>query len=205
MHAWQRTGGSWVKIFFLDFEASSLDSDSYPIEIGWVGEDGQGESYLIQPHWSWRGWSKPSERVHQISQDMLHTATPADTVARRAQSVLSNSLIISDQPEFEQYWLETLMRVIGAPPFRVSSIHSLVGQEIKRVIAAIPAEPNSREWHRQARMLLDEAETAAAAAYEGANLGIGHSHRALPDAEALWRSWRAVVMAIDRLCELARE
>jgi|GEM_PF-6618298 len=33
---------------FLDFEASSLSKQSHPVEVGWVGEDGAGESHLIR-------------------------------------------------------------------------------------------------------------------------------------------------------------
>ena len=51
-------------ILFLDFEASSLLPGSFPIEVAWVDETGQGESYLIRPHEGWLdevagnpGWS----------------------------------------------------------------------------------------------------------------------------------------------------
>lgn len=36
-------------IVFLDFEVSSLSERSYPIEAGWVFEDGRGEARLIRP------------------------------------------------------------------------------------------------------------------------------------------------------------
>lgn len=188
-----------MKIFFLDFEASSLAPGSYPIEIAWVGADGRGESYLIQPYLLWSGWSSASELVHRITPAMLRDGTPAEKVARRAQTVLSNALIVSDQPVFERHWLAMLLAVIGAPPQHVVDVQSLIGQEIKRVTAAIVAEPNSREWHRQSRLFLDQAQMVAASAFEGATIGRIHKHRALPDAEELWRGWRAVVMAIDRL------
>jgi hypothetical protein len=34
---------------FLDFEASSLGKNGYPIEVGWVFEDGACEAHLIRP------------------------------------------------------------------------------------------------------------------------------------------------------------
>lgn len=186
-------------IYFLDFEASSLDSDSYPIEIGWVGEDGQGESHLIQPHWSWCGWSKQSEAVHHITQDMLEDGTPPDVVARRTHAVLANAaIIVSDQPSFERYWLDMLLKVIGAPPLRITNIHALIGQEMRRVLTGIEAAPNSREWHRQSRLLMDHAQEVAATAYEDATAG-PTAHRALPDAQVLWRGWQAVQQAITGL------
>ena len=36
-------------LVFLDFEASSLGKRSYPIEVGWVFEDGRSEAHLIRP------------------------------------------------------------------------------------------------------------------------------------------------------------
>src|ERR1700761_5898645 len=97
------------QIRFLDIEASSLDSGSYPIEIAWIDKDGQGESHLIQPHWSWSGWSPASEAIHHITQDMLRDATPAADVARRTQGVLMGCIVISDEPAFDQYWLAMLL------------------------------------------------------------------------------------------------
>lgn len=190
-----------AKLYFLDFEASSLDARSFPIEIAWVDQNGQGESYLIEPHRTWNDWSAASECIHHISQETLtRHGTPVKTVARRAQAVLSNALIISDQPVFEDYWLTMLLKVIDGPPLMVHDIHSLLGQEIKRVRDAIQVERGSREWHRQARTFLDEAQIVAMTAFEGANLGLTTVHRALPDAEALWRGWHAAAQAIDRLC-----
>ena len=184
-------------IYFLDFEASSLDAGSYPIEIGWVDEDGQGESYLIQPHWSWRGWSKRSEAIYHITQDMLRDGTDATVVARRVQTILSDANIISDEPAFDAYWLEMLLKVIDAPPLRVSDIDALIGLEMRRVLSAITAEPNTSEWYRQSRLRMDEAQIQAVMAYEDAS---GRKpHRALPDAQALWRGWKAVCRAIDCL------
>ena len=55
-------------IYFVDFEASSLRSGSFPIEVAWVNEDGQGESYLIRPAEGWNPeWSPQSERTHGIA------------------------------------------------------------------------------------------------------------------------------------------
>jgi hypothetical protein len=186
------------KIYFLDFEASSLDAGSYPIEIGWVGENGQGESYLIEPHWSWSGWSAASEQVHHISQETLRTqGTSVEIVARRTLAVLSNSIIISDQPPFEYVWLEMLLNVIDAPPLPIIHIDSLIGHEIGRMQSANTAAPDDRDWHRQARSLADEGQICAMGAFEGAKLR-PTQHRALADAEDLWRGWNAVRQAIDR-------
>jgi len=38
---------------FIDSEASGLLPGSFPIEIAWVDESGQGESHLIRPAIGW--------------------------------------------------------------------------------------------------------------------------------------------------------
>ena len=43
-------------------EASSLGDHSYPIEVGWVLEDGSPESHLIRPPPEWTDWDPGAER-----------------------------------------------------------------------------------------------------------------------------------------------
>ena len=44
-----RFGRSGDMLAFVDFEASSLAKDSYPVEVAWVFEDGACEGHLIRP------------------------------------------------------------------------------------------------------------------------------------------------------------
>lgn len=48
-------------LVFLDFEASSLSKQSYPIEVAWVFEDGRSEEYLIRPAPIWTDWDSAAE------------------------------------------------------------------------------------------------------------------------------------------------
>ena len=43
---------------FLDFEASSLEKGGFPVEVGWVLEDGAEEAHLIRPAPDWTVWSE---------------------------------------------------------------------------------------------------------------------------------------------------
>ena len=63
-----RSGGMRV---FLDFEASSLGKNGYPIEVAWVFEDGDSESFLISPIGRWTGWDAAAEAIHGISREQL--------------------------------------------------------------------------------------------------------------------------------------
>jgi DNA polymerase III subunit epsilon len=69
-----------VSLIFLDLEASSLSSQSYPIEIGcaWIENDRVVQvSDLIRPDLSWPpDWSRESEAVHGILLDALEHAEP---------------------------------------------------------------------------------------------------------------------------------
>jgi DNA polymerase III epsilon subunit-like protein len=187
-------------MIFLDFEASSLDAGSYPIEIAWVDEDGQSESYLIQPHSSWHGWSAASAAIHHITQDMLRDGTPAVDVARRAHSVLPHAVVISDEPAFDQYWLEMLLNIIDAPPIRLYGLQELISKEITRVRSAVKTK-DQQEWQRQTRTLLDQAQTVGMRAFEEAKRRHRHEHRALPDAQQHWHCWNAVRTAVDDLLD----
>lgn len=54
--------GRWFRMLaFLDFEASSLAERSYPIEVGWVFEDGAGEAHLIRSAPEWTDWTIAAE------------------------------------------------------------------------------------------------------------------------------------------------
>ncbi|NJD07038.1 MAG: hypothetical protein FIA97_11155 [Methylococcaceae bacterium] len=58
---------------FIDFEASSLGSASYPIEGAWNLAGGSIESCLISPAGisRWTDWSDKAERIHGIAKAQL--------------------------------------------------------------------------------------------------------------------------------------
>ncbi len=108
-----------MSIYFLDFEASSLLPGSFPIEVAWVDENGQGESYLILPAPGWLdevhgnpGWSRESEAIHGIAlSTLLEEGEPHEHVAARAVKVLAaaNVIVCSDMPVSDIRWLRTLL------------------------------------------------------------------------------------------------
>lgn len=107
------------EIIFLDLEASSLDADSWPIEIGatWIDETGELVTWssLIRPHYAWpaTAWSHESEAVHGIARADLAHAPAAEDVALEAQFVIGSRLMISDAPEFDTRWLDRLFAAAG--------------------------------------------------------------------------------------------
>lgn len=101
---------------FLDFEASSLSSNSYPIEVGWSLADGSIESHLISPAGldKWDDWSRLSESVHGISRSELlaHGKSP-DWVCRRMNQQLSGQIVYTDSPAYDGMWLAELFSVVN--------------------------------------------------------------------------------------------
>lgn len=102
---------------FLDFEASSLDEQGWPIEVGvsWLTDQGGIESHtkLIRRHRSWNlsAWSKQSEQLHGISIEQLEKeGIQPDEAAEWFVSVTESRRIGSDAPEFEGRWLGRLLR-----------------------------------------------------------------------------------------------
>ena len=107
-------------LFYIDFEASSLSLESWPVEIGmaWIeGAGVQSWSSLIQPDPSWdlEDWSKRSAEIHNIPYEELMTAPAAGEVAEEVFARLSGKTPVSDNPEFEARWMRKLLTLIEAP------------------------------------------------------------------------------------------
>lgn len=104
---------------FLDFEASSLDRDSWPIEVGlsWIDERHEVQTFesLIRPVGSWpeASWSGASALVHNIPRWHLDTAPKVDIVSKGLLEALDGRIALSDCPRWEQYWLDRLFAAAG--------------------------------------------------------------------------------------------
>jgi DNA polymerase III epsilon subunit-like protein len=121
-------------VCFVDFEASSLSHDSWPIEVGlsWI-DDGRVKTWasLIRPDpsWSMEAWHLESEAVHNIPSDMLTTAPAAEDVAREFLSRSEGRILVSDAPSFDRFWMKRLLDVIDTDPMpRVFNIGGAVSR-----------------------------------------------------------------------------
>ncbi|HEY9216984.1 MAG TPA: hypothetical protein VIO94_02970 [Phenylobacterium sp.] len=101
---------------FLDFEASSLSDDSYPIEVGWVFADGRTETHLIRPARLWTDWDADAERIHGITRErLLAEGELHDAVAERMMQALAGHDIYVTAPSWDGKWLSVLLRAAGLP------------------------------------------------------------------------------------------
>lgn len=101
-----------TRIVFIDFEASSLDANSFPVEVGWCGTDPSGpEGAIIQPHPSWVGrrWDDEAEALHRLTRQRIVTEglTPGAAHAG-AEAATRGAAVFSDAPAWDQHWYDEL-------------------------------------------------------------------------------------------------
>ena len=107
------------EVVFLDLEASSLEPDGWPIEIGltWIDELDELVTWssLIRPHPSWNiaAWCADAEVIHRLTQADLSVSRPAEDVAAEANAMIADRLMISDGRKADARWLDQLLATAG--------------------------------------------------------------------------------------------
>lgn len=181
---------------FLDFEASSLAERSYPIEVGWVFEDGAGEACLIRPAPDWTDWSDEAQAIHGIDRaELLAKGTSHEEVARRMVDVLTGHTLCASAPSWDGKWLSALLRAAGLPrhALRLRKTDEVLAETARAILA--PVTPADR---------LAGAIAALVARVEQGAPTAPPAHRALADAEQERQRWLRVGLAARRLAEQAR-
>jgi len=171
-------------IVFLDFEASSLSKHSYPIEVGWVFEDGQSEAHLIRPAPEWTEWDDAAQAIHRIKRAQLdREGTPHDQVAARMVEVLSGHDLFASAPSWDGKWLSTLLRAAGLPrhSLRLRDSDDLLLDTARSLLRPRVAEDR-----------LEEEAANLVALTEVREAGAPPAHRALADATEERDRWLAV-------------
>ena len=197
-----------MALVFLDFEASSLLPGSFPIEVAWVLADGTGESHLIKPADGWLdpargnpGWSAESERVHGIPlSTLMEQGKPAEEVAARAEAVLSSIQVLacSDAPSHDAYWLQRLYEAGGIRrDASLVDVRRVYGMLCRPLLDLLPPVDDPDRWRVEQRVRNLSAEIVARAE-EAEHVRQRVRHRALPDAQALWRTHVAIRQEVAR-------
>lgn len=177
------------RIVFLDFEASSLRKQSWPVEVAWVCDDDHAESYLLRPAPAWTDWAESAQRIHGITRNrLLEEGTPHDVVANRMVEQLTGCALYATAPSWDGKWLSVLLRAAGLPRHALRLEDTTVAH--RRVVREVLAAAGVPEMDQKAIMrdVLDEADRRLATDKEPA-------HRALADAQhelALWRTVRLI-------------
>ncbi len=119
-------------IFLLDFEASGLGAESYPIEVGlaiWRGVDQPiiTCSALIQPAEYWDHWDWNAQSIHGIERDQLEAGLSPALVAARLNALATGAIVYSDAPAVEVWWTETLYEAAEIEPtWGIGDVNDLV-------------------------------------------------------------------------------
>ncbi|UPG72693.1 transcriptional regulator [Roseomonas gilardii subsp. gilardii] len=180
---------------FLDFEASSLEKGGFPVEVGWVLEDGTEEAHLIRPAPDWTVWSAEAEAIHHLSRSRLEAEGEVpDAVAARMMEALSGHEILASAPSWDGQWLSRLLRAGGLPrhALRLGDTDAAEEAEAERILreAGLPVA----ERATQVRRIVEEARQADEA------LGPAE-HRALADARRSRRLFEAVRQGARAMAE----
>lgn len=170
---------------FLDFEASSLRKNGFPIEVGWVFEDGASEGYLIRPAPAWSDWDAEAEAIHRISREWLQReGKPHDEVAGRMVEALAGHDLYASAPSWDGKWLSLLLRAAALPRHALRLRDTEVAQA-ESAAAVLDGLLTPGEAAGAVREIIatvrEEAERTAP------------RHRAVDDAAEELRRWREVV------------
>ncbi len=158
-------------IVFVDFEASSLSKQSFPLEVGWVFEDERSVSFLIHPAPDWTDWSDEAEAIHGISREKLQSdGASVETVARTMVETLSGHDLFASAPSWDGKWLSVLLRAGGFPrhALRLKNSDEAFLQAAREILGDTQTE------EQIAKLVADVVSRNAPSV---------PAHRALPDAK----------------------
>jgi hypothetical protein len=169
---------------FLDFEASSLAKKGYPIEVGWVFEDGREEAHLIRPASDWSDWDAGAEAIHHIPHaTLIREGEAVEVVAARMVDALTGHDLFASAPSWDGKWLSALLRAGGQPrhALRLRDTEEAWRETAEAILAAIvaPADRAVAVGDLVALTTMRSRETRPA-------------HRALADARGERDRWLAV-------------
>lgn len=114
-----------MELIIIDCEASGLEEESYPIEIG-VAFQYDSFGFLIKPHHSWTHWSEKSAKIHNIERSQLDSGLSIYDSVIKLNSQLRDSIVFSDAVDYEIFWIDKLFSVVGVDRlFDIKSIYQL--------------------------------------------------------------------------------
>lgn len=119
-------------MYVIDVEASGLDIQSYPIQIGWQhrGDARKFGEILIEPHFDWNYWDPAAESIHKIPRSSLAKGMLIDDACHLLNEVFGNSVVYSDAYQADGFWIERLFSTAGIDQkFKIGSVFDLIDAE----------------------------------------------------------------------------
>ena len=116
--------------WFVDFEASGIAPDSYPIEIAVVSSEVEYQA-LIHPVYYWTHWSFDAQDMHGISREaLLAGGLDPSIIAAELNARFEGAKLCSDSPQ-DGFWLDTLYEAAGTEPsFSLLPLESFLGRAV---------------------------------------------------------------------------
>lgn len=154
----------------IDIEASGLNRESYPIEVGLALTNGKHYCRLIKPDKDWTYWDSKAEKVHGITRECLckHGASSTE-IALELNRLLENQTVYTDGWVVDQPWLIKLFFAAGIrQKFHISDLQMIL------------TEAQMEIWHPyKEKVMLD--------------LGL-QRHRASYDAQIIQETYRRTLL-----------
>lgn len=189
-------------IYFLAIKGSSLMKGSFPVEIAWVDQDGNGATYLIKPADEWLNpadgamqWCPKSEANHSITlTTLLEMGVSHVDVARKASAILGRlTVTVAADPELLVLrWFDMLFKAAG---FRrsvaVITVDQLYAWACRPLRDTLPLADGPRRRFAELR-IQSVGDAFIERAKDTEMQRPGFEQRALHDAQSLWRTWRII-------------
>jgi hypothetical protein len=120
----------------LDIEASGFGRSSYPIEVGFVRDDGLAWCTLIHPLPEWTHWDTGAESVHRIGREtLLRHGRPPLAVALALNEALAGRTVYCDAWAHDYAWLALLYDAADiTPAFHLESVHRLLDDGLRAAL-----------------------------------------------------------------------
>ncbi|OPA95600.1 hypothetical protein BFW88_07585 [Pseudomonas fluorescens] len=134
--------------FFIDFEASGIAPDSYPIEVAVVSNETVYSS-LIKPVRYWTHWSFDAQDMHGLTQDhLLQEGDTPHAVAKQMNQLFSGQVLCSDSPQ-DGLWFDVLFEAADLmPTFELKPLEVFVGREAASdIYRLLPTTRRHRALH----------------------------------------------------------
>lgn len=110
----------------IDFEASSLGPQSYPIQVGVIMDDGSTYSAYIKPtpeHWT--DWSEQAFSIHNIPRQLLiDVGKTPELVAQELNEFIGKRTVACDGGVYDTHWANALYEVTSCTrSWEITSIY----------------------------------------------------------------------------------
>jgi len=123
-------------MYIIDFEASGLSKESYPIEVAWGDGKHTVTSFLLNPERmeGWKDWNPLSLEFHGISREkLISSGEDPKQVAKIMIKELAGKTVYSDEPRYDNMWKDRLLKDSGYDPglIRIKNLKYFLNKMIK--------------------------------------------------------------------------